>query len=602
MMHRMRYLRMFSNALVAGAMGAVYLSMLFLQLNPNVPLYPVNLVALALTLAFSYGIHFVVIFYAAIVLREMVSAEPLSPGWLSLRMLTWLLVADAGGVATLMWFNLVSYGPMLADETKRRMAAGAAILTVCAFTFLAVALAHYSFGRRRGRVGASFVSLALAVSLVLPLVARGPGQLPPLVSRPLDVDVSLARPVSGSRVLLIALDGGSLDFLSAAALEGRLPNFGKILDSGAAMHLATIRPTQPDTVWTTVATGKLPARTGVRSAARYRVAAVSEPLELLPDSCFAHGLVQFGFVDARPHTAASVRARTIWSILASAGLTCGVVNWPLTHPAQPVRGYLVTDQFYRPGAASLEPEDPTREPESRASAAAFSIQPPELFDAARAAGDLAASDPEPPSAVAYARAEARRPLAQAQPFVTDWMYEHVARALQAEVSPVFAAVRYRELDVAGHRFLRYAMPRAFGDVSPGERKQFGQVLESAYARVDAMIGRAMATLGPDDLLLVVSGFGMEPQTVGKRFVARYIGNPDLSGSHEDAPDGFMLAYGSAVARGRRDRASVVDVVPTVLYFLGLPVAHDMDGYARTDIFRREFSDSRPIAFIETYER
>jgi predicted AlkP superfamily phosphohydrolase/phosphomutase len=156
--------------------------------------------------------------------------------------------------------------------------------------------------------------------------------------------------------------------------------------------------------------------------------------------------------------------------------------------------------------------------------------------------------------------------------------------------------------VAGHRFLRFAMPRDFGDVSPDERRLYGQVLESAYARVDAIIGRALATLGPDDLLIVVSGFGMEPLSVGKRMLERYLGNPGLSGSHEDAPDGFMLAYGPSVAPGRKDRASVVDVVPTVLYFLGLPVAHDMDGYVRTDIFRREFSDIRPIAFIETYER
>src|SRR5512133_2350242 len=185
MMLRMRYLRMFSNAVAAAALGAVYLSVLFLQLNPGVPLYPVNLVALALTLAFSYGLHLVVLFYAAIVLRELVAGEPLSPGWISLRLLSWLLAGSAGLVAILMWFNLVSYGRMLSLDTSRRMAAGAAILTACAFTFLAVALAHYSFGRRRGRVGASFVSLALAVSLVVPLVARGPGKLLPLVTRPL---------------------------------------------------------------------------------------------------------------------------------------------------------------------------------------------------------------------------------------------------------------------------------------------------------------------------------------------------------------------------------------------------------------------------------
>jgi len=593
MMLGMRYLRMFSNAVLAAAFGAAYLSVLFLQLNPGVPLYPLNLASLAVTLALSYGVNFVAFFYALIVLRQMIGGEPLSPGWVSLRLLAWLLAADAAGVATLMWFNLRSYSPMLSLETSRRMAAGAAILTACAFTFLGVALAHYSFGRRKGRVGASFVSLALAASLVLPLVARGPGKLAPLVSRPLDIDAGIARPVSSGRVVLIVLDGGSLDFVSTAALEGRLPSFGKILDSGAAMHLATIRPTQPDPVWTTVATGKLPARTGVRSAARYRVPASDASLELLPDNCFAHGLVQFGFVTATPHLATSVRARSLWSILGSAGLTSGVVNWPLTYPAQPIRGYMVTDQFYRPGAASLEPDDPGRDADPAARSTALSIQPPDLFDEARAAGDMAAPGAE---------AEPRSDVLESQPFIADRMYEQVARTLQDRIRPDFCAVRYRELDGAGHRFLRYAMPRDFGDVSPDERRRYGQVLESAYARVDAIVGRALAALGPDDLLLIVSGFGMEPLSVGKRMLERYIGNPELSGTHEDAPDGFMLAFGADVAPGRKYRASVVDVVPTILYFMGLPVAHDMDGYARTDIFRREFSDSRPMAFIQTYER
>jgi Type I phosphodiesterase / nucleotide pyrophosphatase len=589
----MRYLRMFSNAVLAAAVGAVYLSVLFLQLNPTVPLYPLTLASLTVTLALSYGVNISVLFYAVIVLRQMVGSEPLSPGWVSLRLLSWLLAADAAGVATLMWSNLRSYAPMLSLETSRRMAAGAAILTACALTFLGVALAHYSFGRRKGRVGASFVSLALAASLVLPLVARGPGKLAPLVSRPLDVDAGLVRRVSAGRVVLIALDGGSLDFISTAALEGRLPNFGKILDNGAAMHLATIRPTQPDPVWTTVATGKLPLLTGVHSAARYHVPASRDPLELLPDNCFAHGLVHFGFLTATPHTATSVRARPLWSILGSAGLTSGVVNWPLTYPAQPVRGYLVSEQFYRPGAASLEPDDPGREGDAAALPAARSIQPPDLFDQARAAGDMAAPGTE---------AAGRRDLLTAQPFITDRMYEEVSRALAEKERPDFSAVHYRELDAAGHRFLRYAMPRDFGDVTPDERRRYGQVLESAYARVDAIVGRALGALGPDDLLLVVSGFGMEPLSVDKRMLERYLGNSELSGTHEDAPDGFMLAYGAAVAPGRKDRASVADVVPTILYFFGLPVAHDMDGYARIDMFRREFSANRPMGFIETYER
>jgi hypothetical protein len=94
----------------------------------------------------------------------------------------------------------------------------------------------------------------------------------------------------------------------------------------------------------------------------------------------------------------------------------------------------------------------------------------------------------------------------------------------------------------------------------------------------------MASLGPEDLLLVVSGFGMEPLSLGKRLLERLVGDRDLSGSHERAPDGFVIAFGRNVAKGNFPRASVVDLAPTVLYYFGLPIARDLDGFARTDIF------------------
>jgi len=58
-----------------------------------------------------------------------------------------------------------------------------------------------------------------------------------------------------------------------------------------------------------------------------------------------------------------------------------------------------------------------------------------------------------------------------------------------------------------------------------------------------------------------------------------------------APDGFVIAYGRPVAKGSLPRASVVDVAPTILYFPGLPIARDLDGFARS------FTERRPITFI-----
>src|SRR6185436_3005433 len=133
--------------------------------------------------------------------------------------------------------------------------------------------------------------------------------------------------------------------------------------------------------------------------------------------------------------------------------------------------------------------------------------------------------------------------------------------------------------------------------------RFGPVLEQQYGAIDEAIGRAILGLAPDDLLLVVSGYGMEPFPVLKRVLERMIGDPELSGTHEAAPDGFLMAYGSTINHARLPtRASLVDVVPTVLYFLGLPIGRDMDGYARTDLFKPSFTEERPITFIPTYDR
>jgi predicted AlkP superfamily phosphohydrolase/phosphomutase len=182
----------------------------------------------------------------------------------------------------------------------------------------------------------------------------------------------------------------------------------------------------------------------------------------------------------------------------------------------------------------------------------------------------------------------------------DQLHHQLARELGAVEDVRLLAVRYAGLDAVGHYYLRYARPESFGDVSEEERRQFGRVLDDYYRYVDSLVGDAIASLHDGDLLLVVSGFGMEPLTMGKRLLERVAGDPRFSGTHERGPDGFLLAYGTPVAAARQGRGAVVDVAPTLLYFLGLPVARDMDGFARTDLFTPTFNEQRTITFIPTY--
>jgi len=193
------------------------------------------------------------------------------------------------------------------------------------------------------------------------------------------------------------------------------------------------------------------------------------------------------------------------------------------------------------------------------------------------------------------------PPAEAAPIWRDRVYGRIADDLRAHFDDVrLFAVRYRGLDLAGHRFLPTQIPLPL--MGFGSDRGDAASLETYYRQVDSEVGALLELLGPDDLFLVVSGFGMEPVSAIKRLLARIVGDPDATGTHENAPDGFLLAYGAQVEPGRRPRGSVVDVAPTVLYYFGVPVARDIDGVARTDIFTAAFTETRPITFVASYEQ
>jgi len=558
----MRFLRLFTNSLLAGALGAAYLTILLLQLNPEVPLVSSTVWRWYATLGAFYGVHLAILFYVAMLLREFASVHIFSPGWISVRLLAWLSAAAAAVAATLMWLNRNGFPTLFDEAAGRRFAFGAGATTASAVVLLGIAVAHYSFGRRGSRVGAALLVIAMTGSLALPIAARGTGGALPIGAR--RVTLAAPSPRQSARVTLLLLDGASLEYVWPRVAAGRLPNFGRILDAGASMDLATIRPTQPDPVWAAVATGTYPAKNGVRSAASYFAPGDDRPLDLLPDHCFSHILVRLGVVGAQPKSSAAWRTRPLWTILGDYGLSAGIIRWPLTYPAQPMNGFLVTDRFHQLIGSMIEVDD-------------RAVYPSEILPAARDAfaGSSGASQ-------------------------WDEFYARAARDVIAQRPVQLEAVRYQALDAVGHHYLRYTQPSGLGDVSDDERQRYGGLLDRAYASIDGEIGAAIERQHPGDLLLVISGFGMQPVNPIRHLASRLLRDPDVSGTHENAPDGFMLAYGTAVAAGRKQRGSIVDVTPTILYFLGVPIGRDMDGYARADLFARAFTVERPITFIPSH--
>ncbi len=137
----------------------------------------------------------------------------------------------------------------------------------------------------------------------------------------------------------------------------------------------------------------------------------------------------------------------------------------------------------------------------------------------------------------------------------DRLYSRAMRDLAAGAEPRFMALRYDGLDAVGHYYLRYTRPRSFRDAPEEERRRLSQVIDRYYAFIDGEIGGALDAIEPGDLLVVVSGFGMQRLNPIKQAIGRLLGDPGLQRHARARARRVLFASGTAVEPGRRQRGS-----------------------------------------------
>jgi predicted AlkP superfamily phosphohydrolase/phosphomutase len=579
-----RLLRTLQSASLAASVPAGGVVVLTLYLNPGLRLAEelwALLGALFLPYLLAGTAVFLLIALAAGLLPLPATVRPPLP---SVPWFTSLSLLATLASAALHWLNLWEYRHSVPVEFLRPLTAGAVVVSAAALVLLGVMADIVLFPTRGRAPAAAVVILAPAFAVAIPLALRPtPGAGP----RPAPASAEPVRP--SRRIVLFGADGLSPGLLSDALRRGQQPVFARLLKRGAHGPLATLRPTEGPPLWTTILTGRLPRDHGIKSFATYRLRGGRAAYELLPRFAFVSLLERTGLVATVPVRSSDRKRTALWSHMSAFQVPSGFARMWASYPAERVQGFVLSNYFH------LLRADPAR--------AAEAVFPDALLKeaTARAVGPEHV-DPSLLREFVDASAGAdgfpwRRELVE-RALAPDLTYQRAGALLRTAYDPPFFATYVYGLEVVGHAFLRYAEPERFGDVRPEEVRRYGRILDRYLSLVGQWLFEAERDLGPEDVLVVVSAYGMEPVPLWRRLLT----GRERSGTHEGAPDGLLLAVGGGIRPGAvLHNASILDVAPTLLYLAGLPVGRDMEGRVLAEVVEESFAREHPVSFIPSYE-
>lgn len=376
------------------------------------------------------------------------------------------------------------------------------------------------------------------------------------------------------RVLLVGWDGADWRHLNPLLERGEMPNLQRFLNEGVRGNIATLQPVLSPMLWTSIATGKHADR---------------------------HGILGFAEPDpsgkkARPVTARSRRCKAIWNILDDAGRPSGVVNWYASHPAEPVEGFIVSDRFPVPSGALKQGEPFHGWPPAKGS-----VHPPDDLE------PLAETRVHP-MMIGVEQVREFVPGATEEDCLNDpklrelrVLLAHCATVHNAATAYInerpwdFLGVYYDAIDRMAHAFMEYNPPR-MEHVSKEDFEKYKGVMEGCYRLHDLMLGRLMKLIDDNTVVMICSdhGFYSDERRPG--------GTSSIKGGKPVAwhrTFGMVALWGPGIKQGEEIHgATLLDITPTLLRLMGMPVARDMDGRALVQAFE-EVGEQVPM--VETYE-
>ncbi|MBI1950612.1 MAG: alkaline phosphatase family protein [Acidobacteria bacterium] len=584
----MTFAKLMIHAVLAGIYGGLVVTLLLVLGNPGAASRGAGagpgLLIVVLLYALAAGLVWPLL-YAVV---RFFASHPLRLPWLSLRYLVGFHAVNTAVILAAGWIMLSGHRAALDPRDADRLAnaclglslawlAGAVITVVPRLRRRALAPAVAG--------GAALAALLVAASGGTPSPATGtlvtgalsplrggaPGGVPapggdrpiaraPGETRPQGTGTSASsyrRAPAARRLLLLNFDGADLDTILTMHAQGKLPAFSRFIQEGAGGRLLSVRPCAAAVTRTSLVTGMLPYRHGVRATEAVSVLGRDPWLEVTPPGIGFHLLLS-PLLARRALGVADRSTPALWEIGTRMGWTAESAGWDVDLDA--------------------------------AGPAAVRAGPDWVADLL----DPEASRPQDSAARALMAEIVRAAAADEEVFGA------LRRAVERPGQGI-AAFSFPGLDRVAHIFLRYARPADFGNVTGREVDLYGPVLERYYGKMDAIVGSALQPGPGETLVLVTSTHGIEPMTLGRRFLKELTGGGPRSGVHDRGPGGFLLALGPNIRRGHLfGKGSLADVAPSALYALGLPVARDSDGAILTTLFSEDFTASHPVTVVGSY--
>lgn len=367
------------------------------------------------------------------------------------------------------------------------------------------------------------------------------------------------------RVLLVGWDAADWRVLHPLIDTGEMPVLGSLVERGVSGDLLSPQPLVTATQWVSLATGKRAWQHGI-----------CHPLQRGPEGGRA---VSVG--------AAGRQSAAVWEILAKAGRRCLVTGWPATHGETTRNVSVVSDRYAEPTAPpGVKPWPPAH---------AGTYWPRDLgsrLDELRMSPEEVRADIVAELVPEWRRVDQKRDprLGQLRLFLaTDFSHQAALLRLMREREWDFAALRFPALGALSQVFAAFQTPRG-PEIDEQEFALFQHVIRGACRLLDRLLGELVRAAGEQTGVLVVSPYGVRSATPGRLET----GNPGAWKS----PLGIIAAAGPGIAADALIYgAGALDVTPTILTWLGVPIGDDMEGR----ILLECFADPPPVERVPSWE-